>query len=94
MLFRSPPFNLAAGTQVQALRIATNPNVFFATAVSGVAALSSGPTVIAVALDIKPGADPNPVNPGAAGNTRNNGGPSCLVVHASSEHWEIEAFRF
>lgn len=38
--------------------------------------------------------DPWIVNPGAAGNTRNNGGPSCLVVHASSEHWEIEAFRF
>ena len=34
------------------------------------------------------------VNPGAAGQVRNNGGPSCLVVHASSEHWEIEAFRF
>ncbi len=38
--------------------------------------------------------DPWVVNPGAAGKTRNNGGPSCLVVHASSEHWEIEAFRF
>jgi putative phosphoesterase len=34
------------------------------------------------------------VNPGAAGKTRNNGGPSCLVVHASSEDWEIEPFRF
>ena len=34
------------------------------------------------------------VNPGAAGQVRNNGGPSCLVVHASSERWEIEAFRF
>jgi putative phosphoesterase len=39
-------------------------------------------------------ADPWIVNPGAAGQVRNNGGPSCLVVHASSEHWEIEAFRF
>lgn len=38
--------------------------------------------------------DPWVVNPGAAGNIRNHGGPSCLVVHASSEHWEIEAFRF
>lgn len=38
--------------------------------------------------------DPWVVNPGAAGQVRNNGGPSCLVVHASSEHWEIEAFRF
>ncbi len=34
------------------------------------------------------------VNPGAAGQVRNNGGPSCLVVHASTEHWEIEPFRF
>jgi putative phosphoesterase len=34
------------------------------------------------------------LNPGAAGKVRNNGGPSCLVIHASSEHWEIEAFRF
>jgi hypothetical protein len=38
--------------------------------------------------------DPWILNPGAAGKVRNNGGPSCLVVHASSEHWEIEAFRF
>lgn len=38
--------------------------------------------------------DPWIVNPGAAGKTRNNGGPSCLVVHASSEDWEIEPFRF
>jgi len=34
------------------------------------------------------------VNPGAAGHVRNHGGPSCLVVHASSEDWEIEAFKF
>jgi putative phosphoesterase len=34
------------------------------------------------------------VNPGAAGKVRNNGGPSCLVLHARSDHWEIEAFRF
>jgi putative phosphoesterase len=34
------------------------------------------------------------VNPGAAGEVRNYGGPSCLVVHASSEAWEIEAFKF
>jgi putative phosphoesterase len=34
------------------------------------------------------------LNPGAAGSVRNYGGPSCLVIHASSEHWEIEAFRF
>jgi putative phosphoesterase len=34
------------------------------------------------------------VNPGAAGKIRNGGGPSCLVLHASVEGWEIEAFRF
>ena len=39
-------------------------------------------------------ADPWIVNPGAAGKTRNNGGPSCLVVHASTEDWEIEPFWF
>lgn len=39
-------------------------------------------------------ASPWIVNPGAAGTTRTNGGPSCLVVHASSEAWEIEPFRF
>ena len=38
--------------------------------------------------------DPWIVNPGAAGQTRNNGGPSCLVLHASADGWEIEAFRF
>lgn len=38
--------------------------------------------------------DPWIVNPGAAGQVRNYGGPSCLVVHASTEHWELEAFRF
>jgi putative phosphoesterase len=38
--------------------------------------------------------DPWIVNPGAAGKIRNNGGPSCLVLHASPGHWEIEAFRF
>lgn len=39
-------------------------------------------------------ATPWVVNPGAAGETRTNGGPSCLVIHASSEDWEIEPFRF
>lgn len=34
------------------------------------------------------------VNPGAAGKTRNQGGPSCLVLHASDQSWEIEVFRF
>jgi putative phosphoesterase len=34
------------------------------------------------------------VNPGAAGEVRNNGGPSCLVLSASPGHWDIEAYRF
>jgi putative phosphoesterase len=34
------------------------------------------------------------VNPGAAGRIRNGGGPSCLVLHAGLDSWEIEAFRF
>jgi putative phosphoesterase len=38
--------------------------------------------------------DPWVINPGAAGATRNHGGPSCLVLHASQQAWEIEAFRF
>ncbi len=38
--------------------------------------------------------DPWIVNPGAAGHTRNNGGPSLLVLHASADQWAFEAFRF
>lgn len=34
------------------------------------------------------------INPGAAGATRNNGGPSCLVLHCNQDHWEIETYRF
>jgi putative phosphoesterase len=34
------------------------------------------------------------VNPGAAGKTRNHGGPSCLVLHASDQSWTLERFRF
>jgi putative phosphoesterase len=34
------------------------------------------------------------VNPGAAGRTRTNGGPSCLVLTASPEEWNLEAFQF
>lgn len=33
-------------------------------------------------------------NPGAAGNTRTRGGPSCLLLTASDSDWEIESFRF
>jgi len=34
------------------------------------------------------------VNPGAAGRIRNQGGPSCLVLHAGFHSWDIEAFKF
>ena len=33
-------------------------------------------------------------NPGAAGNTRTRGGPSCLLLTASENKWEIESIRF
>ncbi len=34
------------------------------------------------------------INPGAAGQTRTNGGPSCLVLSANDQHWDIKEFRF
>ena len=34
------------------------------------------------------------VNPGAAGNERNRGGPSCLVLTASESLWKLDSFRF
>jgi len=35
------------------------------------------------------------VNPGAAGATRTNGGPSCLILSASAnKEWDIEMIRF
>ena len=34
------------------------------------------------------------VNPGAAGRTRTNGGPSCLVLKAGPDSWDIETFKF
>ena len=34
------------------------------------------------------------VNPGAAGRVRNQGGPSCLVLQAGPDDWQIEAFKF
>jgi predicted phosphodiesterase len=39
-------------------------------------------------------AEPWVVNPGAAGNTRTRGGPSCLVLIADANNWEIEEFVF
>jgi len=34
------------------------------------------------------------VNPGAAGQTRTHGGPSCLVLEISGDDWNIESIRF
>lgn len=33
------------------------------------------------------------LNPGAAGRTRTNGGPSCLLLHCCDKGWEIEALQ-
>jgi hypothetical protein len=38
--------------------------------------------------------EPWVVNPGAAGNTRTNGGPCCLLLTASEQDWKIESIRF
>lgn len=38
--------------------------------------------------------EPWVLNPGAAGRIRNQGGPSCLVLHASTVAWHVEEFRF
>ena len=34
------------------------------------------------------------VNPGAAGNTRNRGGASCLVLSASDALWKLDSYRY
>ena len=34
------------------------------------------------------------VNPGASGKIRTHGGPSCLVLRASEDEWEIETILF
>lgn len=34
------------------------------------------------------------LNPGAAGRTRTYGGPSCLVLTAAEDQWQVEAHRF
>jgi hypothetical protein len=34
------------------------------------------------------------INPGAAGQTRTHGGPSCLVLTASNDDWHVQEFRF
>ncbi len=39
-------------------------------------------------------AEPWVVNPGASGKVRTHGGPSCLVLHASTDEWKIESVFF
>lgn len=34
------------------------------------------------------------INPGAAGEIRTRGGPSCLVLEASETDWQVESIRF
>lgn len=34
------------------------------------------------------------INPGAAGLTRNHGGPSCLILTATDQEWQVETIRF
>lgn len=34
------------------------------------------------------------LNPGAAGRTRTNGGPSCLVLICEQARWQLEQYRF
>ena len=38
--------------------------------------------------------DPWVLNPGAAGRVRNRGGPSCLVLSAGLDAWQVEQFKF
>jgi len=33
------------------------------------------------------------VNPGAAGKARTYGGPSCIVLHVSRDHWHMDTVR-
>ena len=34
------------------------------------------------------------LNPGAAGYTRNHGGPKCLVLHVDAEQWQVASHNF
>jgi putative phosphoesterase len=38
--------------------------------------------------------EPWVVNPGASGTVRTHGGPSCLILHASTEEWTIDTVLF
>ena len=33
-------------------------------------------------------------NPGASGDTRNKGGPSCMVLSIDSNDWDLQVFKF
>lgn len=37
---------------------------------------------------------PHVLNPGAAGFTRNKGGPSCVVLSIDNDTWDYEVFKF
>ena len=39
-------------------------------------------------------AEPWIVNPGAAGQERTKGGPSCLILHTSKDEWRFETVVF
>jgi hypothetical protein len=67
-------FGFAAGASVSTLRITKGTHNPLAAAISAVAALTSGPQVLEVGLDIRPGLDPedpdagtNPINPTSTG---------------------------
>jgi hypothetical protein len=60
-------FGVAAGAMVSTLRVSSFAGYPLPPLISGVAALVSGPPVLEIALDIKPGSDPNSVNPFAQG---------------------------
>jgi predicted phosphodiesterase len=40
----------------------------------------------------------NPVqwvaNPGASGDTRNKGGPSCMMLSIENNEWDLQLFKF
>ena len=38
--------------------------------------------------------EPWVINPGAAGQTRTHGGPSCMTLVASHEEWTLEIHRY
>jgi len=44
-------------------------------------------------LKIDTDAVPWVLNPGAAGSARTNGGPSCLLLHATADVWQVQAQR-